>query len=171
MQMSQQQRNIFWISFWIFEIYIKSCAFSKKKFIVIDFVFPKLLTPKAWLNKCLKSLVSEAPLTSIMVSGAKNHWNPHHDTFIKFIDDCQGNWVRESLSYWHAKSWDCLLTHWLPMKYPVLIRKNLTIPIQMQLSQKQKVFSQFFRAFLKSRLNFEHYEKKNYSNRFSLSKL
>ena len=29
-------------------------------------------------------------------------------------------------------------------KYPVLNRDNLTIPIQMQLSQKQKTFSQFF---------------------------
>ena len=37
-------------------------------------------------------------------------------------------------------------------KYPVLNRDNLTIPIQMQLSQKQKIFSQFFAAFLKSRL-------------------
>ena len=43
-------------------------------------------------------------------------------------------------------------------KYPVLNRDNLTIPIQMQLSQKQKTFSQFFAAFLKSRLNFKHFE-------------
>ena len=34
-------------------------------------------------------------------------------------------------------------------KYPVLNRDNLTIPIQMQLSQKQKTFLQFFTAFLK----------------------
>ena len=45
-------------------------------------------------------------------------------------------------------------------KYPVLNRDNLTIPIQMQLSQKQKTFSQFFAAFLKSSLNFKHFEKK-----------
>ena len=43
-------------------------------------------------------------------------------------------------------------------KYPVLNRDNLTIPIQMQLSQKQKTFSQFFAAFLKSTLNFKHFE-------------
>ena len=30
----------------------------------------------------------------------------------------------------------------------------------MQLSLKEKSFSQFFAAFLKSRLNFEHFEKK-----------
>ena len=40
-------------------------------------------------------------------------------------------------------------------KYPVLKRENLTIPIQMQLSQKQKTFFEFFAAFLKFGLNFE----------------
>ena len=45
-------------------------------------------------------------------------------------------------------------------KYLVLNRDNLTIPIQMQLSQKQKNFDEFFGAFLKSRLNFEYIEKK-----------
>ena len=34
-------------------------------------------------------------------------------------------------------------------------------PIQMQLSQKQKIFSQFFYAVFKSRLNFEHFRKKD----------
>ena len=43
-------------------------------------------------------------------------------------------------------------------RYPVLNRENLTIPIQMQLSQKQKLCSQFFAAFLKLRLNFKIFE-------------
>ena len=43
-------------------------------------------------------------------------------------------------------------------KYPVLNRDNLTIPIQMQLSQKKKTFSKFFAAFLKSRLNIKDFE-------------
>ena len=32
--------------------------------------------------------------------------------------------------------------------------------IQMHLSQKQKIFSQFFAAFFESALNFEHFQKK-----------
>ena len=32
--------------------------------------------------------------------------------------------------------------------------------IQMHLSQKQKIFSEFFSAFLKSALNSEHFQKK-----------
>ena len=45
-------------------------------------------------------------------------------------------------------------------RYPVLNRDNLTIPIQMQLSQKSKKFSQFFSEFLKSRINLKYFEKK-----------
>ena len=44
-------------------------------------------------------------------------------------------------------------------KYPVLNRDNLTIPIQMQLSKKQKTFSEFFVELSKSKLNFKHFEK------------
>ena len=45
-------------------------------------------------------------------------------------------------------------------RYCLLYKDNLLQPIQILLSQKQKTFSQFFSAFLKSTLNFEHFEKK-----------
>ena len=45
-------------------------------------------------------------------------------------------------------------------KYSLLNRDNLTQPIRTQLSLKQKAFSQFFLAFSKSTLNFEHFQKK-----------
>ena len=45
-------------------------------------------------------------------------------------------------------------------KYSLLHRDNLTQRIQILLSQKQKTFSQFFAAFSKSTLNFEHFQKK-----------
>ena len=50
--------------------------------------------------------------------------------------------------------------------YPVLNRVNLRIPIKIQLSEKRKTFSQFYAAFLKSRLNFEDFEKKYDSRSF-----
>ena len=53
-------------------------------------------------------------------------------------------------------------------KYAVLKRDNLTIPIQIQLSQKQKTFSQFVAAFLKSSLSFRIFEEKNDPHRFSI---
>ena len=40
-------------------------------------------------------------------------------------------------------------------------RDNLMQPIHMHLSQKVKIFSQFFLEFPKSRLNFEHFQKKD----------
>ena len=40
-------------------------------------------------------------------------------------------------------------------------RDNLTQPIHKELSKKLKTFSEFFRAFSKSGLNFEHFEKKD----------
>ena len=54
-------------------------------------------------------------------------------------------------------------------KYPVFNRDNLTIPILMELSQKQKPFSVFFASFLKYRLNFEHFEKKHDTQSFCIS--
>ena len=56
-------------------------------------------------------------------------------------------------------------------KYSFLNRDNLTQPIQMQLSQKQKTFSGFFCAFLKSSLNFEHFQKKDDSHSWGISKI
>ena len=53
-------------------------------------------------------------------------------------------------------------------KYPVLNRDNLTIPIQMQLSQKKNTFSQFFATFLKFKLSFKYFEKKDEPHRFSI---
>ena len=51
----------------------------------------------------------------------------------------------------------------------VLDNDNLMIPIQMQLSEKQKKFSQFLAAFLKSRISFGHFEKKDYPHSFCIS--
>ena len=46
-------------------------------------------------------------------------------------------------------------------KYSLINRDNLRQPIQMQLSQKQKTFSQFLSAFLKAKLNFENVQEKD----------
>ena len=46
-------------------------------------------------------------------------------------------------------------------QYSLLNRDNLMQPIWTKLFQKQKAFSGFFFAFLKSTLNFEHLQKKD----------
>ena len=45
-------------------------------------------------------------------------------------------------------------------KYSLLNTDNLRHPIQMQLSPKEKTFSDFFSAVLKCKLNFQHFQKK-----------
>ena len=145
-----------------------------------------------------------------MLNVPKHCWNLYHRTFIIFNEPCQVNWVGKGVRYWHAISWKCLLTDWLPMTsilsliqtwineylyhiywqlssqlswkksllwtcqilgllvntlpanemYPVLNRDNLMIPIQIQLSEKEKTFSQLSVAFLKSRWIFKYSQKK-----------
>ena len=56
-------------------------------------------------------------------------------------------------------------------KYCLLYRDNLMQPIQILLSQKQKTFSQFFSAFLKSTLNFEHFRIKHDPHRRCISQI
>ena len=54
----------------------------------------------------------------------------------------------------------------------VLNTDNSKKAIQMQLSQKQKNFSNDFATFLKCRLNFQHFEKKKADpNRFCISEI
>ena len=45
-------------------------------------------------------------------------------------------------------------------KYSLISRDNWMQTIQMHLSQKQNIFSQFFSAFLESALNFQHFQTK-----------
>ena len=90
---------------------------KQKSFSIIFTAFLKCrLNFQYFFDKFLKSPILEDPSTGNMVNVPKHCWNLHHSTFIIFFDHWQVNWVRKRLSYWHAKSWDCLLTHWLPMK-------------------------------------------------------
>ena len=54
-------------------------------------------------------------------------------------------------------------------KYSLLNSFNLTQPIQMQLSQKQKAFYEFFSSLSKCRLNFGHFWKTHDPHRLFIS--
>ena len=56
-------------------------------------------------------------------------------------------------------------------KYSLLQRENLTQPIQILLSQKQKTFSQFFSKFSKSTLNFENFQRKDHPHSRIISQI
>ena len=55
--------------------------------------------------------------------------------------------------------------------YPVLNRKNLTIPIKKQLSLKRNTFCEFWAAFLKSWLSFKYFGKRDDPCRFCISEI
>ena len=90
----------------------------------------------------------------------------HHLYHIHWSLPSKMSWKKSLLLRWKTLG---LLVNTLAVyeKYPLLNRDNLTIPIQMQLYQKEKTFSQFFAAFMKSRLDFEHFGKKDDPHRFS----
>ena len=46
-------------------------------------------------------------------------------------------------------------------KYPIQGCENLQLPIQMQLFQKRKNFSEYFIPFMDSTSNIEHFERKD----------
>ena len=56
-------------------------------------------------------------------------------------------------------------------KYSIRNGDNLQQPFQMRLSQKEEIFSQFFLAFLKSTLNFEHFPKKEEPQSWFISEI
>ena len=56
-------------------------------------------------------------------------------------------------------------------KYAILNRENLMQQISMQLSQKQKTFSESSSEFFKSRLNFEYFLWNNKRQRWYMSQM
>ena len=56
-------------------------------------------------------------------------------------------------------------------KYLVLHRGSLMIPIEMDLSKTGKTFSSCFAPFLKSKLNFQNFEKKDDPQSFCTSEI
>ena len=118
---------------------------------------------KTWLDKCLKSRVSEDSSTSNMVNGPKHCWNQNDSTFTIFIDPCQvWNPGWKGLSEWYAKCKDRLLTHFLLMTSIFYLRKAIYWNImRCKYLRNEKKISEFFSAFSKFRFNFEHFQRKD----------
>ena len=124
-------------------------------------VFPKLPTQK--------NLVRSMPKESIFKGSFKKQHGKRAQTLLKFAWQ---NLYHIYWSLWRQLTFKkfllviCKISRLFPNtlsadgKYSLLNRDNLTQPIQMQVSRKQKTFSEFFSAFLKSNWSFEHFQKK-----------
>ena len=60
--------------------------------------------PKKWLDKCIKTPVSEEASTNNIVNRPKHTCILGDSTFTIFIEHFEGNWVRKSLFWIYAKS-------------------------------------------------------------------
>ena len=127
---------------------------------------------KMWLTISLKSPVPDDLLTSNMVNGKKTLFKSelHHLYHIYW-------------SLWRQLSWKKALIvicktlgHFFNTLnvghiYSLLNRDNLTQSIQMQLPLTKKSVSQFVSSFLKSRLNFEFFQKKGDPHTWCISEI
>ena len=103
---------------------------------------------KTWLDKCLKSSVSEDSLTSNMVNGPKHCWHLNGSNFTIFIGHCEDNWLGKTLSLWYAKYSDCFLTHWLPLTSILsLIETSYCNILRCNYLRNKKLFPNFFLHF------------------------
>ena len=135
----------------------------KKKMTLVTYVFPKLRTPK----NVVGSMSKKSPF-----------WEPFEkedgkraQTLLKFeLQDIYhifwSPWAQ--LCFTKSLLATCkILKLFIPIltdndKYCVLTGHSLMKQIQMQLSQNEKPFSEFFSQGFKSSLNFEHFQKKKW---------
>ena len=104
---------------------------------------------KTWLCKCLKSRVSENRSTDNMANLSKHCCDLNDSTFTKVIDHCDDSSIgKKCLLVLYNILRLFLNTLTADDKHYLLTTDNLMQPIQMQLSQKPKPFSQFFSFFL-----------------------
>ena len=135
----------------------------KKKMTLIAQIYPKLRTPKNMVRSISKR-------SRFYWSFGKQH-GKRAKTLLKF------QWQHLYHVYWSL--WRrltsknsllviCKISKLFPNtlnadgKYSLLNGDNLTQHLQIQLSQKQKPFSQFFCRFLKSSLIVKHFPKKRW---------
>ena len=118
--------------------------------------------PKMWLYSYPKSPVSEHCSTANIIMGPKYCWNLHQHTFIIFSHHSYGNGVGKCLSQWYLKSLDCLLTHWLTMTSILFVKVTIYCnQFKCIYLSNIKTFPDICSTlFLKSKSNFEHFEKR-----------
>ena len=104
---------------------------------------------QTFLDKFLKSPVSEHRSTVNMLNGRKHFWNLPHRSFIRFSHHADTNGVGKYFSYWYMKSSDCFLTHWLTMtSISFLIVRIYRNQFKCIYIRTKKTISQFFAPFL-----------------------
>ena len=144
----------------------------KQNMTLIAEVFPKLRSPK---NK-----VRSMSIKSRFKGSFKKQHGKCTQTLFKFAWQDHYHiyrWLWRILTFKKLLLGICKILRLFPNtlsadgKYYLLNRDNLTKAIQMQLSRKQKTFSEFSWAFLKPSLDFEDFPTKHDSHSCGISKI
>ena len=134
----------------------------KQMMIVIANAFPKLMTAKILVRPPSKECRFRTHIDSKHVKEsqilARPPWQHFGHVFSTF--SCNSVWKWSPLVLGGISG---LLVHILTTydKYPVQDSENFQLPIQMQLSEKRKTFSEFVVPSLESTSNFKHFERKD----------
>ena len=162
MQVSQKQKtfSVFFTGFLKSNLNFEH--FQQKKMRLIAHIYPKLRSPK--------NLVRSMSIKSRLKGSFPKQDGKCAQTLLKFawrnLYQIQW-WISRQLTFKRPLLVICKIWRLFPNtlsadgKYSLVNRDNLTQPIQMQLSRKEKIFLHFFSAFLKSSLNLEHFLKKD----------
>ena len=134
----------------------------KKKMIVIANEFPKLQTLKILVRPLSKKRLFRTRFDSEHVKAsqllANSPWESFYHVLLSFSAKLIWNMSPITLGEILEMFVNALTADG---KYPVQGSENLQRAIQMQLSEKEKNFSQLFVPFLNSTSKFKHLEKKD----------
>ena len=134
----------------------------KEKMIVIANVFPKLQTVKIFVRKLSQEHRFRTGFCSQHVKASqllsKSPWERIY--YVLFPFSRKLIWNMSHL-VWSEISKIFINTLTADGKYPAQGCENFQYAIEMQLSEKQKTFSDFCVWFLDSTSNFEHFERKD----------
>ena len=115
---------------------------------------------KTCLDKCLKAPVWETPRQATWYMGRSTDSILMRAPLSSWVITVKEIELQKSL----LETWKFfrpfLNTLTADDKYSLISKDNSMQTIQRHLSQKQKIFSQFFSAYFESALNFEHFRKK-----------
>ena len=134
----------------------------KGKMIITANALPKFQTVKYLVTKLSKRRRFRVPIESEHVKAfqilARSPWDPFYHVFLSFSGELI--WKLSPLVL-GAILRVFVNTYTADDKYHVQDFENSPLPIQMQLSEKRKTFSQFFVPFLESTSNFKHFARKD----------
>ena len=145
--------------FHLWDLHQISNIFNKGK-IVIANVFPKLTTVEGLvtpltIHRRLKTSFDSQHVKRFQTL-VKSSWDQFYHIFSTLCGEIIWKispWFKFLIIGFFVNTWIA------DYKYPLPDCENLPFPIQIQLSEKQKTFSEFFIPFMESPSSFEHFQK------------